>query len=306
MKISHNIVVAGSSNTDMVILADHFPVPGETILGGKFLMNPGGKGANQAVAACRLGGSVAFISKVGQDVFGRQAIQNLKDEGIEVSGVAVDPENPSGVAQITVDKHAENCIVVAPGANMSLNEKDIDNSLHLIEGADILLMQLEIPLKTIVYAAKKAYEKGKKVILNPAPAALLPDELYPHLYAITPNQTEAEFLTGIKVSEEGTAREAAAFFIQKGVQLVIITMGAAGAFIYTPDIARMIPAPKVRAVDTTAAGDTFNGALAVALSQGKDLEEAVHFANSAAALAVTKMGAQSSIPALSELSQTGA
>jgi ribokinase len=303
MKTNQKIVVAGSSNTDMVIVADHFPAPGETILGGKFLMNPGGKGANQAVAASRLGGSVAFISKVGQDVFGQQTIQNLKSEGIDVSGVAMDPDNPSGVAQITVDKHGENCIVVASGANMSLNEADIDRSFHLIEAADILLMQLEVPLGTIEYAAKKAFEINKKVILNPAPAAILSDDLYACLYAITPNETETEFLTGTKVSDEHSAREAAEYFVKKGVRIVVITLGAAGAWLYSPDIAKMIPAPTVKAVDTTAAGDTFTGALAVALSRGDDLEVSVRFANMAAAMAVTKMGAQSSIPFLSELPQ---
>lgn len=302
MDLTHKIVVAGSSNTDMVILADHFPLPGETILGGKFLMNPGGKGANQAVAAARLGGSVAFIAKVGQDVFGQQAIRHLKEEGIDVNGVTVDPEHPSGVAQITVDKHAENCIVVAPGANMFLNKADIDQSLHLIEAADILLMQLEVPIATIEYAAQKAFEKGKKVILNPAPAAFLSDELYACLYMITPNETETEFLTGIKVGDENSAREAAEFFINKGVRIVVITLGAAGAWLYSRDIARMIPAPQVKAVDTTAAGDTFSGALAVALANGTEqLEEAVRFACRAAALSVTRMGAQSSIPVLSEL-----
>lgn len=301
MNTTHKIVVAGSSNTDMVIVADHFPIPGETILGGKFLMNPGGKGANQAVAASRLGGSVAFISKVGQDIFGQQTIQNLIDEGIEVSGVAQDPDHPSGVAQITVDKHAENCIVVAPGANMSLNETDIDQSLELIEAADILLMQLEVPLTTIVYAGKKAFERGKRVILNPAPAAFLTDELYACLHVITPNETETEFLTGIKVIDETSAREAAEYFIKKGVDNVIITLGAAGAYIVSPEMACMVPAPKVKAVDTTAAGDTFSGAVAVALSQGKGIKNAVEFAVKAAALAVTKMGAQSSIPVLAEL-----
>lgn len=302
MNPTHKIVVAGSSNTDMVIIADHFPLPGETILGGKFLMNPGGKGANQAVAAARLGGNVAFISKVGQDVFGQQTIRNLTKEGIDVSGLSVDPENPSGVAQITVDKHGENSIVVAAGANMSLNKADIDQSLHLIEAADILLMQLEVPIATIEYAAQKAFGKGKKVILNPAPAAFLSDELYACLYVITPNETETAFLTGIKVRDESSAREAAEFFINKGVRIVVITLGAAGAWLYSRDIACMIPAPRVKAIDTTAAGDTFSGALAVALAKGTDeLEEAVQFACRAAALAVTRMGAQSSIPVLSEL-----
>ncbi len=295
------IVVVGSTNTDMVIVADHFPVPGETILGGKFLMNPGGKGANQAVAAARLGGQVSFISKVGQDVFGQQAIQNLIQEGIEVSAVYIDPESPSGVAQITVDKHAENCIVVAPGANMMLNKKDIDLADTLIEKASILLVQLEVPLETIIYAVKKASSLNKKVILNPAPATPLPDDIFDALHIITPNETETELLTGIKVKDIDSARMAAKHLTEKGVHTVIITMGANGAFLFNNNIEKMIPAPGVSALDTTAAGDTFNGALAVSIADGNSLENAVIFANKAAAFAVTKMGAQSSIPYLSEL-----
>ncbi|MFC4873424.1 ribokinase [Negadavirga shengliensis] len=298
-----SILVAGSSNTDMVIMADHFPSPGETILGGRFLMNPGGKGANQAVAAARLGGNVAFLSKIGKDVFGEETMAHLKTEGIDVSGVAVDDQQPSGVAQIIVDKNAENCIVVAPGANMTLSPKDADTHIQLLENAEVLLMQLEIPIETIVYLAEKAHEWRKKTILNPAPAQKLPDELYACLYAITPNETETAFLTGIKVTDEITAGQAADFFHKKGVKTVIITLGAAGAYVSSVDFKGILSAPAVSALDTTAAGDTFNGALAAALSNGKDLESAVAFANKAAARAVTKMGAQSSIPTLEELSK---
>jgi ribokinase len=295
------ILVVGSSNTDMVIIADHFPAPGETIIGGNFLMNPGGKGANQAVAASRLGGNVSFIGKVGLDVFGKEAIQNLKNEGIDVSGIFQDKEYPSGVAQIIVDKHAENTIVVAPGANNNLFVKDIDECNSIIEDSEIILLQLEIPLQTVEYTAQITSSRGKKVILNPAPAAPLSDQLYAYLYMITPNQTEAEFLTGIKVKDEQTAIQAAEFFHKKGVQKVIITLGADGAFLSTKEISKIITSPKVTAVDTTAAGDTFNGALAVALSQNMDEVEAVEFANKAAAQSVTKIGAQSSIPYFAEL-----
>ena len=298
---SNQILVVGSSNTDMVVMTDHFPVPGETILGGKFLMNPGGKGANQAVAAARLGGRVAFISKLGKDIFGEQAVKNFVKEGIDVSGIVSDPDHPSGVALITVDKNAENSIVVAPGSNMSLGTEDIDRNLSLFENVGILLMQLEIPLKTIEYAASISYDRGTKVILNPAPAAVLPDNLYSYLYLITPNETETEFLTGIRINDESSARDAAEKLKSKGVKNVIITMGAAGAYVFTDQVQKMIPAPVVKAIDTTAAGDTFNGALAVALSEGKDMEKAVIFANKAAALAVTRMGAQSSVPTLHEL-----
>jgi ribokinase len=301
MKNKEKIVVIGSTNTDMVIVADHFPAPGETILGGKFLMNPGGKGANQAVAAARLGGDVAFISKVGQDVFGQQAIQNLINEGIEVAGVAIDLNEPSGVAQITVDRYAENCIVVAPGANMTLGISDVDKMIALIDSSEIVLAQLEIPLDTVRYAMKLAAKSGKKTILNPAPAVPLEDELLKTLYLITPNETETEILTGIKVTDRTSARKAAEFLLGKGVSVVIITLGASGAYVFDGSVEEQIPAPNVEAVDTTAAGDTFNGALAVALADNRPIIEAVRFANQAAARTVTKMGAQSSIPFLSEL-----
>lgn len=296
------IVVIGSSNTDMVIVTKHFPSPGETILGGEFLMNPGGKGANQAVAAARLGGNVTFVSKVGKDIFGQQAIQNLKSEGIDVAPVAVDPDKPSGVAMITVDSKAENCIVVAPGANMTMNRHDIDNAEKQIKDAGIILMQLEIPIDTVIYVAAKAHAMGKKVILNPAPAAKLPDELLRSLYMITPNESETELLTGVRVEDEKSAGKAASIFHEKGVNTVIITLGSQGAFISTDNMKRMVPAPMVKAVDTTAAGDTFTGALAVSLSKGEDILKAVIFANTAAAKAVTRLGAQSSIPFLKEIS----
>jgi ribokinase len=295
------ILVIGSTNTDMVIVADHFPVPGETIIGGTFLMNPGGKGANQAVAASRLGGEVAFISKVGQDVFGQQALQNLQNEGIDTSGVAIDPDEPSGVAQITVDKSGENCIVVAPGANMALSREDLEERMGLIESAEIILAQMEVPLSTISFALAKAFEMGKKTILNPAPAVPLPEELYGSLYMITPNQSEAEILTGIKVIDGRSARKAAEWLLKKGVQVVIITLGADGAFIYDGKEEIQLPAPKVKAIDTTAAGDTFNGAIAVALGKNRSFIDALGFANKAAAQTVTKMGAQSSIPYWREL-----
>lgn len=301
LKTDNKILVIGSSNTDMVIYTDHFPHPGETILGGRFLMNPGGKGANQAVAAARLGGNVVFIGKTGKDLFGQEAIKNMEKEGIDISLVVVDPENPSGVAQIIVNKDAENCITVAPGSNMSLSKDDVDNIFAQLIDVELILMQLEIPLETIDYAAKLGYKAGKEVILNPAPATSLPNELYPHLYMITPNETEAEVLTGVKITNERSALEAAKILKDRGVEIVIITMGEKGAFVYTETMMKLIPAPKVKAVDTTAAGDTFNGALAVALIQGKELCQAVGFANQAASVAVTRAGAQSSIPCISEL-----
>lgn len=296
------ILIVGSSNTDMVIKTHNFPAPGETILGGRFLMNAGGKGANQAVAAARLGGIVTFVGKIGDDIFGKQAVQQLEDEGINVDFVAVDPENPSGVALITVDKKGENSIVVAPGSNGTLSSADFDKAIAELDDSEFVLMQLEIPIPTVEHIARMAAKKQKKVVLNPAPAAVLTDELLQNLYIITPNETEAELLTGIKVTDEQSALKAALVLNEKGVELVIITMGSAGAFLLSNGKSEIISAPKVEAVDTTAAGDTFNGALVVALSEGKTIQESIAFANKAAAISVTRIGAQSSVPFRKEIS----
>jgi ribokinase len=301
MTNSCKIAVLGSANTDMVIVADHFPAPGETLLGGKFLLNPGGKGANQAVAAARLGGNVSFISRVGEDIFGEETLQHLQKEGIDTQGVKRHHSEPSGVALITVDKEGENTIVVASGANMTLSPQELEQHLPLIEACDMLLMQLEIPIDTVVAAARAAYEMGKKVILNPAPAAVLPAEIYPYIHVLTPNETETAYLTGILPVDEPSARSAAEKLVSLGVELVIITMGAVGAYLFSKNRQQVIPAPKIKAVDSTAAGDTFNGGLAVALAEGMDLEAAINFANQAAALSVTKMGAQASIPLREEV-----
>lgn len=295
------ILIVGSSNTDMVIKTHNFPSPGETILGGRFLMNAGGKGANQAVAAARLGGMVTFVGKIGDDIFGKQAVQQLEDEGINVDFVAVDPENPSGVALITVDKKGENSIVVAPGSNGTLSAADFDKAIAELYESEYVLMQLEIPIPTVEHIARMAALKQKKVVLNPAPAASLTDELLQNLYIITPNETEAELLTGIKVTDESSALKAASALNEKGVEIVIITMGSAGAFLLANGNSEIIEAPKVEAVDTTAAGDTFNGALVVALSEGKTIQESIVFANKAAAISVTRIGAQSSVPFRKEI-----
>lgn len=266
--------MVGSSNTDMVIKAANLPRPGETILGGTFFMNPGGKGANQAVAIARLGGPVTFICKTGSDIFGHQSQQLFEEEGINTSYVFSDSGNPSGVALITVDEKAENCIVVASGANANLLPSDLEKAEEAIERADLVLMQLEVPMETVCFVADIAWQKGKKVILNPAPAHPLPADLLRHLYLITPNETEAEMITGVKITDESSAGEAARALSGMGVQHVIITLGSKGALIYSNGKAEMVPALKVEAVDTTAAGDVFNGALTVALSEGRSLKEA--------------------------------
>ena len=298
------IAVIGSSNTDMVIKSDRIPVPGETILGGNFLMTPGGKGANQAVAAARLGGEVVFICKTGNDIFGRQTLQLMKDEGIQSGFIYTDPVHPSGVALIMVDRKAENCISVAPGANAALDEKDIDNAMKEIENSDIVVLQLETPINTVEYAARKAASLNKTVILNPAPARELPEDLLKYITVITPNETEAASLTEVRISDEATAANAAKILRDKGVSTVIITMGSQGAYVLSESLSKIIPARPVTPVDTTAAGDTFNGALAVALAEGKNTEEAIIFANQAAAISVTRLGAQSSIPYRREIFQS--
>lgn len=295
------IIVIGSSNTDMVIKTRKLPLPGETILGGTFLMNPGGKGANQAVAASRLGGNVTFVTKIGSDLFGNEALNGFKTAKIDTRYIVKDPINPSGVALINVDENGENIIVVAPGANAMLVASDIRNEIFSTSRSDLFLMQLEIPIETVKYVAERAYRNGNRVILNPAPACWLSDSLYKWIYLITPNETEAGLLTGIEVYDEFSAKEAAEYFRNKGVQNVVITMGGTGAYISSGSLSIMIPGIKVKAVDTTAAGDIFNGAMAVAIAEGKDLLTAVNFANEAAAISVTRMGAQASAPFRNEV-----
>ena len=297
----HNILVVGSSNTDMVIKAGYLPRPGETIVGGTFFMNPGGKGANQAVTIARLGASVTFICKTGSDIFGHQSQQLFEEEGINTSYIFSDSEHPSGVALITVDDHAENCIVVASGANANLLPADLAKAEEAIDQADIVLMQLEIPMETVEYVAEMAYRKHKKVILNPAPAHPLSPSLLKHLYMITPNETEAEMISGVKITDRESAVKAARILSEMGVENVIITLGSKGALVYGAEEADFVPALKVEAVDTTAAGDVFNGALTVALSEGRSQLEAIRFACKASAISVTRVGAQSSVPYRSEV-----
>jgi len=296
-----SLIVIGSSNTDMVVKTNHLPRPGETILGGSFFMNAGGKGANQAVAAARLGGNVTFFARVGKDIFGEQAVALFKNEGINTSYIVNDDKLPSGVALITVDDKGENCIAVAPGANDALSADDLRQQDAVIKNASLLLIQLEIPLTTVEYAANIAADAGVPIILNPAPARFLPDELLRKITVITPNEKEAEMLTGIPVIDRVSAEKAALTLKEKGIKTIIITMGSQGALILHEQEFTMIPAPKVTAVDTTAAGDVFNGALAVAISEKWTIEDSVHFANKAASISVTRLGAQASVPYRHEL-----
>lgn len=295
------ILVVGSSNTDMVIQTDHLPRPGETVLGGQFFMNPGGKGANQAVAIARLGGNITFVCKTGSDIFGHQAHQLFEEEGINTSFVFSDSKNPSGVALITVDSRAENCIAVASGANMKLLPDDLVRAKEAIEQADAILMQLEIPIETVEYVARTANAQGKKVILNPAPAQPLSESLIRDLYLITPNETEAEMISGITITDDESAVLAARKIFELGVDNVVITLGARGALVYNKEVSQFVNGYKVKAIDTTAAGDIFNGALTVALMENRSLIDAVRFACKTAAIAVTRVGAQSSAPYRNEV-----
>ena len=301
MKQRRKIVVLGSTNTDMVIAGARIPVPGETVSGGKFLMNPGGKGANQAVAVARLSarrGVCTFVAKVGDDLFGRETAARLKRADI-AARLVVDPAEPSGTALIMVDAKGQNVISVALGANGTLVPADIAPFAADVAQAAVLLLQLETPVETVLAAAKAARAGGATVILNPAPARKLPRALYAQLDWITPNETEAEILTGVRVTDVASARRARDWFQARGVGHVLVTLGAKG--VYCGDCDRIFPSRRVKAVDCVAAGDTFNGAFAVALAEGRDCADAIAFAQKAAAISVTRPGAQSSIPFRREL-----
>ena len=294
------IVVVGSANTDMVVKAAKLPLPGETLLGGTFFMNAGGKGANQAVAAARLGGNVTLVAKVGNDIFGKQTIEGLQKENINTDFIFTDDTAPSGIALIMVNEEGENCIVVAPGANANLLPADIE-TVNAINEAAIILMQLEIPLATIEAVLIRAKATNQRVIINPAPAQPLSDELLNGLFLITPNETEATLLTGVTVTDQATASKAADIFLNKGVQNVIITLGKQGAYFKNRNEQFKVAAPVVQAKDTTAAGDTFSGALTVALTENMDWQQAIQFAVTAASISVTRLGAQASVPFRNEI-----
>ncbi len=295
------IFVIGSATMDMVVKADKHPLPGETLLGGNFLMNPGGKGANQAVAIARLGGDLTFVAKLGNDIFGKQIIEGFRKENMNTEYIFMDEQHPSGVALIMVNAAGENCIVVAAGSNSNLLMRDIETVPDL-KDAEIILMQLEIPMDTIFAIAKNAKSNHQKLILNPAPAQHLSNELLNGLFLVTPNETEAAILTGIEVTDDRSAEKAADVLLSKGVENVIITLGKQGAYYKNKERSFSIKAPEVKAIDTTAAGDTFSGALAVALTEDMDWKKAIEFAVTAASISVTRMGAQASVPYRNEVS----
>jgi ribokinase len=295
------IVVIGSSNTDMVVRTPAIPRPGETVLGGEFFMAPGGKGANQAVAAARAGGEVYFIARIGDDVFGRQSLDGFIRDGIHVEYLIKDKAAPSGVALIIVGPDGENSIAVASGANARLAVEDVARARPVIASADIVLTQLESPLETVREAIEAGASAGVPVVLNPAPARALEDEILRRVSYLTPNETEAEILTGITLIKKSDLAKASDSLLARGLKAVLITLGAKGVYVATPEKKEIVPAFKVIPVDTTAAGDAFNGALAVALAEGRTLLEAARFANAAAALAATRMGAQPSLPLRTEI-----
>ncbi len=299
--MGQRIVVVGSANTDMVITVPHLPRPGETVLGGTFRSAGGGKGANQAVAAARAGGQVSFIARVGRDGFGDQGLAAWRLDGIDCAPVVRDEQAPSGVALIFVDHQAENCIAVASGANDRLVGADIDGAAAAIAAAAILLIQLEIPLPTVARAAERARAAGVRVILNPAPARALEPGLLRLVSVLTPNETEAEALTGIAIVDDDAAVRAADALLAQGPDTAIITLGARGALVAHGTMRTLVPGFTVVPVDTVAAGDVFNGALAVALAEGTELLAAVRFAHAAAAISVTRPGAQSSAPRRDEI-----
>ncbi|MBR2116903.1 MAG: ribokinase [Alistipes sp.] len=296
----NKIIVIGSSNTDMVVRSERLPRPGESVIGGGFMMAGGGKGANQAVAVARMGHRVIFTAALGRDMFGDAAVSSYQRFGIDTSYI-VRKDAPSGVALIMVDSAGQNSISVALGANNSLSTEDIRGVLEQVEKDDIVLLQLEVPMATVDAAVDIAAAKGARVVLNPAPAAVVSEQTLSKLYLITPNQTEAQTLTGIEVKDEATASLAAQVLCSRGVGRVVITMGSLGAYLYEEGRGEIIEARKVAAVDTTAAGDVYNGALCAALAEGKSLREALTFATKASAISVTRVGAQPSVPTREEV-----
>ena len=295
-----NICVIGSLNMDLVVNVDTMPKPGQTIIGSNSKEVPGGKGANQAVAMARLNGNVSMIGKVGEDGFGQTLINSLKNDKVDTTYIQTS-KGATGVALITVDKNAQNSIVVSPGANFEVKEDDIDNNIEAIKNSDIVVLQLETPLNTIKYALNKAKELNKYTILNPAPAVKLDDEIIKNVDLLTPNETELEIISGVSIETEEDIQKAAQIMIEKGVKELIVTLGSKGSLYINKEKSMFKKAYKVEAVDTTAAGDSYTGALAVALSQDKNIEDAMDFASKVGALSVLKEGAQSSLPTLEDV-----
>ncbi len=299
--MKNKVVVIGSYNTDLTIKTARIPRPGETIIGGVFSEGGGGKGANQAVAAVRAGANVSFIARVGSDILGKEGIQRLTDEKINTRYIFHDTDVATGVAFIVVDERGENSIVVASGANARLSPADMERTTEEISSAGVLLVQLESPLDAIYAAISKAHHNGTKVILNPAPAQPLDQKFLKEIDIITPNKVEAEMLTGIKVTDEESLRLISRKFFEFGINHVLITLGSKGVFIGSQHSMELIPAFKVRTIDSTGAGDVFSGSLAAFLSEEMSIDNAVKMANASASISVTRMGAQNSAPRRKEI-----
>ena len=295
------VTVVGSYNTDLMFRTPRMPARGETILGGPFFMGPGGKGANQAVAAARLGADTTMVVKLGQDIFGDQAVANLKKENVRCDFVFRTAEASTGAASIIVDDEGENLIVVAPGANNLLTPEDVEAARAAIARCDVMLIQLEIPMETVRRAVLIAHEAGARVVLNPAPGRALDAGLLDCVDVLTPNEIEAQIISGMPVQCAQDAEPAARKLLANGADAVVVTLGSEGALVATSSAVRSAPGHKVQVLDTTGAGDAFSGALAVALAEGQDLDHAVAFANAAAALQVTRVGAAPAMPYRCEL-----
>lgn len=297
----NGVLVVGSSNLDLVVSTQRFPRPGETIFGNKFEMFPGGKGANQAVCASRLGCKTTFVGKMGNDEFKEKLSQIMVESEVDITNIFVDEKEHTGTALITVDGNGQNQIIVISGSNMKLSPEDIESKSLLFKEASVVLTQLEIPIETVLRVAQLAKENDALFILNPAPAVQLPARLFPLIDFITPNESELELLSGIRITNDQSIEIAGRLLIDKGVKNVIVTLGEEGSVLITKSCKKQFSANKVQVVDSTAAGDAFNGALATSLADNHSIEEAIEFASKIASITVTRMGAQSSMPYLNEI-----
>jgi ribokinase len=297
------IIVVGSIHMDFTILVDRLPKTGETVIGKDFKMSPGGKGANQAVAVAKLNAEAYMVGRVGNDYLGSLIIESMSKSGVNVDFVKKDPTTHSGLAFITVDPKGRNTISVAPGADLTITNEDVEEAINAIKKADMMLLQLEIPLEVVIHAAKKAFENGIKVILNPAPYKPLPKKLLESIFILTPNEVEAGMMSKVDVKGSKDLIKAGKKLIGMGIEKIVITLGDKGAMLVSKEKMLQFPAVKVKAIDTTGAGDAFNGALAVALAEGKNIEEAIKFANFTGALTTTKVGAQEALPTRKEVEE---
>jgi ribokinase len=297
----NGVLVVGSSNLDLVVSTQRFPRTGETIFGNKFEMFPGGKGANQAVCASRLGCKTTFIGKMGNDEFKEKLSQIMVESEVDITNLFIDEKEHTGTALITVDGNGQNQIIVISGSNMKLSPEDIESKSLLFNDASVVLTQLEIPIETVLRVAQLAKENDALFILNPAPAVQLPARIFPLIDFITPNESELELISGVRITDDDSVEKAGKTLIEKGVKNVIVTLGERGSVLINSSCKKQFGVDKVKVVDSTAAGDAFNGALATSLADNHSIEEAIEFASKIASITVTRMGAQSSMPYLNEI-----